>query len=123
MVVWEWQAWRCFDHIEETFEEKGWKTGVFGRERHDNEVMPLLAESNGHCLAFFERDPATNECWFELRDKARHRVVYVRGANNIPVPKDAAGLLEDYGWPLDEAGATRSLPLYSLPVAPMVGAR
>src|SRR5919112_4009842 len=89
MVVWEWQAWRCFDHIEETFEEKGWKTGAFGRGRHDNEVMPLLAESNGHCIAFFERDPGTNECWFELRDKAGHRVLYMRGANNIPAPAEA----------------------------------
>ena len=117
MVVWEWQAWRCFDHIAETFEEKGWQTRFLGR--HDNEVVPLLAESNGHCIAFFERDTGTNECWFELRDKARHRVVYVRGAQNIPAPKDAAGLLEDYGWPLNEAGAIRNLPLYSLPVAPM----
>ncbi len=117
MVVWEWQAWRCFDHIEETFEEKGWKTGVLGR--HDNEVVPLLAESTGHCIAFFERDPGTNECWFELRDKTRHKVVYVRGAHNIPAPEDAAGLLEDYGWPLNETEATRNLPLYSLPVAPM----
>jgi hypothetical protein len=49
-------------------------------------------------------------------------VVYVRGAQNIPTPEDAVGLLEDYGWPLDEAGANRSLPLYSLPVAPMVEA-
>jgi hypothetical protein len=76
--------------------------------RHDNEVVPLLAESTGHCIAFFERDPGTNECWFELRDKARHKVVYVRGAHNIPAPEDAAGLLEDYGWPLNETEATRT---------------
>ena len=120
MAAWEWQAWRCFDHIEEIFEEKGWETDFL--RRHDNEVVPLLAESNGHRIAFFERDTGTNECWLELRDKTRNRVVFVRGAQNIPAPEDAAGLLQDYGWPLDEAGATRSLPLYSLPVAPVVEA-
>ena len=114
--------WECrrggLRSFEETFEEKA---GNRFPRRHDNEVC-RSAESNRHRIAFFERDPGTNECWFELRDKARHRVVYVRGAQNIPTPEDAVGLLEDYGWPLDEAGANRSLPLYSLPVAPMVEA-
>jgi hypothetical protein len=119
MMAWDWQAWRCFDHIKETFEEKGWESGFLAR--NDNEVVPLLAESNGHRITFFERDPCTNECWFELRDKARHRVVYVRGEQNIPAPERAAELLENHGWPLDEAGATRDLPLYSLPVAPIAG--
>jgi hypothetical protein len=120
MAAWDWQAWRCFDHIKETFEEKGWEAGFFGRD--DNEVVPLLAESNGHRIAFFERDSSTNECWFELRDKARHRVVYVRGEQNIPAPAEARELLENYGWPLDEAGSDRSLPLYSLPLAPVTQA-
>ena len=116
-LAWDWQVWRCFDHIKETFEEKGWEAGFLGRD--DNGIVPLLAESNGHSIVFFERDPGTNECWFELRDKVRHRVVYVRGEQNIPVPEEAADLLENYGWPLDETGISRELPLYSLPVAPV----
>jgi hypothetical protein len=118
-VTWEWQAWRCFDHIGETFEEKGWETGTSGRG--DNGMMPpLLAESNGHCIALFERDAATNECWFELRDKIRGRVVFVRGAQNIPAPEKAARLLADYGWPLDEVNTIRSRPLCNLPLAPVL---
>jgi hypothetical protein len=38
----EWQVWRCFDNIRETFEETGWEYGFV--ERNDNDVMPLLAE-------------------------------------------------------------------------------
>ncbi len=116
-MAWEWEAWRCFDHIKETFEEKGWETGFLRRD--DNEVVPLLAESNGHCIAFFERDPGTNECWFELHDKARRRVVYVRGAENIPAPEKVAELLANHGWPLYEVRATHDLPLHTLPVAPI----
>jgi hypothetical protein len=118
VVAWEWQAWRCFDHIGETFEEKGWECEFAGRG--DNGMMPpLLAESNRHCISFFERDSGTNECWFELRDKSRGRVVFVRGAQNIPAPEKAAELLADYGWPLDGVRTPRSLPLYSLPLAPV----
>ena len=119
-MAWEWQVWRCFDDLRETFEEKGWEYRFAGR--NDNEAVPLMAESGDHCVVFFKRDPGTGECWFELRDKARHKVVYVRGAQNIPTPEDAAGLLEDYGWPLNGAGDARYLPLYSLPVAPMAEA-
>ena len=117
-VMWEWQVWRCFDNIRETFEEKGWEYR-FSR-RDDNEVMPLLAESDEHCVAFFERDPGTGECWFELRDKVRNRVVFVQGAQNIPTPERAAELLADYGTLLGEIRAPRELPLYSLPVEPVM---
>jgi hypothetical protein len=116
-VTWEWQAWRCFDHITEALEDKGWESGFAGG--NGNGMMPpLLAESHGHGIAFFERDSGTGECWFELRDKARNRVVFVRGTQNIPVPEEAARMLADYGWPLDGVSSARALPLYSLPVAP-----
>jgi hypothetical protein len=69
---------------------------------------------------FFETNPLTGECWFELRDKARCRVVFVQGQRNVPTPERAAELLADYGAPLGEIRAPRELPLYSLPVAPVV---
>jgi hypothetical protein len=117
-VAWEWQVWRCFDDIRETFEEKGWGSSFAGR--NDNGVMPLLAVSGDYCVTFFKRDPGTGECWFELRDKNRRRVVFVRGVQNIPTPKRATQLLADYGTPLGEIRAPRELPLYSLPVAPLI---
>ena len=117
-MAWEWQAWRSFDDIRETFEEKGWRSKFpLG---NDNEVMPLLAESDGYCITFFERDSATGECWFELRDTARRRVVFVQGTRNIPRIEQAAKLLSNYGAPLGELRAPRDLPLYSLPMAPVV---
>ena len=82
--------------------------------------MPLLAESGDHCILFFETNHLTGECWFELRDKAWCRVVFVQGQRNVPTPERAANLLADYGAPLDEIRAPRELPLYSLPVAPVV---
>ena len=118
-MVWEWQVWRCFDDIRETFEEKGWETGFV--RRNDNEVMPLLAASGDHCITFFKRDSYTGECWFELRDKVRRRVVFVQGVRNIPTPQQAVKLLADYGGP-SEITAPCDLPLYSLPVVPVVPA-
>ena len=116
-MVWEWQAWRCFDNIRETFEEKGWKSGFVGRE--DNGVRPLLAESGEHCIAFFERDSYTGECWFELSDKARRRVMLVQGERNIPTPEQAARLLANYGGP-PGITATRERPIHNMPVAPVM---
>ena len=119
-MVWEWQVWRSFDDIREAFEEKGWKSGIIGC--NDNGMMPLLAEFGDHCIAFFERNPLTGECWFELRDMAQHRVVFVRGMQNIPRAEQAVGLLAGYGTPLDEMKDPRDLPLYNLPVTPVLGA-
>jgi hypothetical protein len=55
--MWDWQVWRCFDNIRETFEEKGWEYRFAAGD--DNETLPLLAESGDHCIVFFERDPGT----------------------------------------------------------------
>lgn len=118
MVAWEWQVWRCFDGIRETFEEKGWEFRFGGRDADD--TITLLAESGEHYIAFFARDPGIGECWFELRNKARDRVVLIRGASNIPAPKRAAELLADHGALLGDTRALRGLPLYSLPMAPVI---
>ncbi len=117
-MVWEWQVWRCFDNIRETFEEKGWEYRFAGR--NDNEAVPLLAESGDHCIVFFERDPGTGECWFELRDKLRRSVVFVRGTHNIPTPEQATRLLAAYGVASHEAEASRKRPTYSLPTVPVL---
>ena len=82
--------------------------------------MPLLAESGDYCVVFFERDTGTGECWFELRDKIRHRVLFVRGTRNIPTPERAAERLADHGAPLGEVKTPHELPLYRLTVAPVV---
>ena len=29
--MWEWQVWRCFDHVKETFQDKGWEYEQDGR--------------------------------------------------------------------------------------------
>lgn len=118
MVTWEWEVWRSFDNTKETFEEKGWEFRYGGRD--GNEMMLLVAESDDHVISFFDRDSGTGECWFELRDKNRRRVVFVRGAQNIPTPKRAIQLLADYGTSLGEIRSPRELPLYSLPVAPLM---
>ena len=120
-MAWEWQVWRCFDGIRETFEEKGWGPSFAGR--NDNGVMPLLAESGDHCIAFFKRDPGTSECWFELRDKVRRRMVFVHGTQNIPTPEQATRLLADHGGPLYEVADPDGRSMYGLPVAPMAEAR
>ncbi len=120
-VAWEWQVWRCFSDIREIFEEKGWKpSGPPGR--NGNEAMPLLAESGDHCIAFFKRDLGTGECWFELRDKARSRMVFVQGTHNIPTPERAAWLLANHGGPLYEITAPGDRPMYGLPIAPVMPA-
>jgi len=117
-VAWEWQVRRCFDDVRETIEDKGWKY-VF--VEHDNDgAMPLLAESNNLCIAFFERGPGTGECWFEVRDKVRRRVMFVRDAQNIPTPERAAKLLEHHGVSSYEMSAPHKRPLYSLPVMPVL---
>ncbi|MDP8953115.1 MAG: hypothetical protein M3N18_12945 [Actinomycetota bacterium] len=119
MVAWEWQAWRTFDDIRETFERKGWNPGFVGR--NDNGVMPLLAERDDqYCIAFFKRDSGTGECWFELRDKIRGRRVFVHGTHNIPTPQRAVELLENHGGPLYEIAAPDDHSMYGLPVAPVM---
>ena len=60
-------------------------------------------------------------CWFELRDKARRRMMLIREMENIPTPARAAELLANHGVPLDTVGSLRGLPLYNLPVASLVG--
>ncbi|CAN5241001.1 hypothetical protein BH24ACT19_BH24ACT19_08380 [soil metagenome] len=119
-MTWEWQVWRCFDNVRETFEEKGWEYGLDGR--FDNDAMPLLAESGDLRVVFYERDPGTGVCWFELRDEARRSVVYVRGTENIPAPERATALLESHGAPLRAVGSPCERPLYELPLAPVLKA-
>ncbi len=119
-MVWEWQVWRCFDNIRETFEQKGWEFRFDGR--NDNEVVPLLAESGGYSITFFKRDPGTGECWFELHDRVRRRTVYVRNAQNMPAPELAAELHAVHGTPSYEITAPHNRPLYSLPVVPAIEA-
>ncbi len=120
-MAWEWQVWRSFDDIRETFEEKGWGSGFVGREGN-GAMPPLLAECGDHCVAFFKRDPSTGECWFQLRDRLRRRMVFVHGTHNIPTPQGAAELLANHGGPLHEVSATAERPIYGLPVAPMMPA-
>ncbi len=119
MVAWEWQAWRTFDDIRETFERKGWNPGFAGRS--DDGVMPLLAEfEDRYCISFFKRDSGTGECWFELRDKARQRMVFVHGTQNVPTPQRAAELLENHSGPLYEIASPGDRSIYGLPVAPVM---
>ncbi len=120
-MAWEWQVWRSFDDIKETFEEKGWRSGSNGR--NDNDAMPLLAESGDNCIAFFKRDTGTGECWFELRDKIQRRRVFVHGTENIPTPERAVKLLANHGGPLYEIADPSHHPMYGLPVAPVVEIR
>ena len=119
-MTWEWQVWRSFDDIKETFEKKGWGTRFVGRD--DNGVMPLVAESGDRCISFFKRDSGTGESWFELRDKARRRMVFVHGTHNIPTPEQAAELLENHGGPLYKIAAPGDRPMYGLPIAPVMPA-
>jgi hypothetical protein len=121
MVPCRWQEWGCFEDIRETLQEKGW-TYVFA-EHNDAGRMPLLAESAECCISFFERDPGIGECWFELRDRVVRRVVFVRGAQNIPTPERAKVLLEHHGVPSYEVIAPHRRPLYSLPVVPVLAER
>jgi hypothetical protein len=56
-VTWEWQAWRSFGDIRETFKEKGWKCRFNGR--NEDGVMPLLAEAGDrYCISFLRGTPA-----------------------------------------------------------------
>lgn len=113
--MWDWQAWRCFDEVRETFEEKGWEPWL--PERIDNEVVPLLAESGEHRIAFFARDPRSGECVFELRDKRRPVAVFVRGIGNVPTPEVASSLLDERGAALSRSASPDDRALYELPAA------
>lgn len=112
-MMWDWQAWRCFDEVRETFEERGWDPWL--PERLDNEVVPLLAESGDHRIAFFARDPGSGECMFELRDKRRPVAVFIRGTESIPTPEDASALLDDRGATLSRSSSPDDRVLYDLP--------
>ncbi len=92
-MAWEWQVWRCFDEIRETFALKGWEPCL--PERPDNEVAPLAAESGGAFVAFLGMEPGTGQCFFELRDRFRPLVVVLRGTHNVPTPRGAARLLAE----------------------------
>ena len=115
-MVWDWQAWRCFDEVRETFEEEGWEPWL--PERRDNEVVPLLAESEEHRIAFFARVPESGECIFELRDKRRPIAVLVRGTDNIPTPEGASDLLGDRGDVMSRSSSPDDRVLYELPAVP-----
>ena len=118
-MTWEWQAWRCFGDVQETFEEKGWRYER-GNGYGDNAVMPLLARSGDLFISFFNRDPGTGECWFELRDGTRDLLVFIRGSHNVPTPEQAATLISVHGVPAARFPMPRHRPVYELPVAPMV---
>ena len=118
-MVWEWQVWRSFDDIRETFEYKEWKSGFLGHNGN-GAMPPLLAESGDYCIAFYKRDSGTGECWFELRDNARSRRVFVQGTHNIPTPERAAELVVNHGGPVYEITTADDRSMYGLPVAPMV---
>jgi len=108
-VTWEWQVWRCFEEVREAFEEKGWEFRF--PEHNDNEVMPLLTESDETYIAFLRRDSGTGECFFEVREKASRRVTVVCGVHNIPTPARAARLLADQDVPSEGV---------ALPVSPVI---
>lgn len=112
-AMWDWQAWRCFDEVRETFEDKGWDPWL--PERLDNEVVPLLAESNEHRIAFFARDSESGECMFELRDRRRPVAVFVRGTDNIPTPERASSLLDERGAAMSRSSSPDDRVLYELP--------
>ena len=78
-------------------------------------------ESGDYSISFFKRSSYTGECWFELRDKARRRMVLVHGEQNIPTPERAVRLLADHGSP-SEVTAPYERPIYSLPLAPVAEA-
>lgn len=102
-MVWEWQAWRCFDDFTEELWAGGWEPGFRG-----DELPAVLGWSEGYCIVFRSRNPATGECWFELRGEGR--AVAVRG---IPAVEASGRLLSEYGVPL---AATTGAPSEKLPV-------
>lgn len=114
--MWDWQAWRCFDEVRETFEEKGWEPWL--PEQSGNEVVPLLAESGEHRIAFFARDPRSGECVFELRDKRRPVAVFVRGTDNIPTPEGATSLLDERRAAMSRSSSPVDRALYEVPAVP-----
>lgn len=117
-MAWEWQVWRSFDDIGEILEEKGWGSSGFVGHYGGGGMPPLLGECGDHCIVFFKRDAGTGECWFELRDKVRRRMVFVHGTQNIPTPERAAKLLADHGGPLYEIKPLSDRSMYGLPIAP-----
>ena len=116
----KWQIWRCFDHVKETFQDKGWEYGQDGL--FDNEVVPLLTEFGDYRVVFFKWDPTTGECWFELRNETQRSMVYVRGVENIPTPEKSGALLESYGAPVKAVPNPKERPVYELPLAPVLKA-
>ena len=116
--MWDWLAWRCFDEVRETFEEKGWN--LWAPERFDNEVVPVLAESGEYRIAFFGRDPRSGECTFELGDKRRPVAVLIRGTENVPTPEEASNLLDDRGAAMSRSSSPEDRALYELPATTAV---
>ncbi len=116
-MTWEWQVWRCFDNIRDAFEERGWEYRFA-----DDGVAPVMAESDSYCISFCKRNPTTGECWFELRDMTRSKMVFLQGTENIPTPAKAAQLLASYGGPLYEVIDLDERSMYGLPVVPVVNA-
>ena len=92
-MVWEWQAWRRLDEIRETFHRKGWEPAF--PDRADNAVAPFAARSENEFVTFLGVEPGTGECLFELRDRRRPSTVTLRGAHNVPTPREAARLLTE----------------------------
>lgn len=107
-MIWQWQVWRCFDDVRETFATKGWRLP----ERACNEVAPLAAESGGLFVVFLGLDDAAGECWFELRNGTEPPAVLLRGLDNVPAPEVAAELIAERAAALKRASTPEDRPLY-----------
>ncbi len=90
-MVWEWQVWRCVGDLAEEFEARGWEMG-FKRD----ELPPALGRSGCYSILFCDRDAATGERRFELRDDRR-----IVALKDIPAPEGAEDLLSERGTPLE----------------------
>lgn len=115
-VMWDWQAWRCFDEARETFEAKGWNSWL--PEHLNNEIVQLLAKSGEHRIASFTRDPGSGEFMFELRDKCRLVAVFITGHGQHPHPEGAStALLDECGDAPSRSSFPDDQALYQLPAA------
>ncbi len=114
-MIWQWQAWRCFDDLRETFVTKGWR---LPRSADDEAVPPLAAEAGGLYVTFLGLDTETGECWFELRAGGGPPAVILRGADNVPAPEAAADLLAERAAALGRASGPHDGPLYEPDAAP-----
>lgn len=93
-----WREWRRYEALWDEFEEKGWEIGPVKYVP----LPPVMAEFGPYRIVFRYRDPASDECLFEMRqmhEGEEREVVLVWG---VPTTRDAEKLLEGYGVPPDE---------------------